>query len=357
VVAPVSATAWYLWTRAVDQYASYVGFSVRTEEMGSSIETLLGETQLSGSSSSDTDILFEYLQSQELVAEIDAQMDLRTIWSRADPAWDPIFSYHPRGTIEDLVSHWSRMVKIYYDSGTGLIDLRVLAFRPAEATDLAGLIYDKASERINQLSAIAREDAIRYAREELGLVEDELLQARLDLQAFRNRNGLIDPTADSATIQSGVISALESQLAEAKIELALVRETARANDPRIAQSERKIEVIERQIAEERSRLGLEAGEAQPGGGASVADLVGEYETLTVDLEFAQQAYTASRAAYDSARNEARRQSRYLAAHVNPTTAEKSEYPRRTTLLGLTALFLFLFWAIAVLVAYALRDRR
>ena len=55
--------------------------------------------------------------------------------------------------------------------------------------------------------------------------------------------------------------------------------------------------------------------------------------------------------------EARRKSRYLAAHVLPTTAETARFPERGMLLGLIALFLFLFWAIAVLVAYALKDRR
>ena len=85
--------------------------------------------------------------------------------------------------------------------------------------------------------------------------------------------------------------------------------------------------------------------------------MGEYEALSVDLEFAQEAYTAARVAYDTARNEARRQSRYLAAHITPTRAERAEYPQRFTIWGLTGLFLFMAWSIGVLVAYALKDRR
>ena len=92
-------------------------------------------------------------------------------------------------------------------------------------------------------------------------------------------------------------------------------------------------------------------------GSSVADMVGEYEALAADLEFAQQAYTGARATFDAARNEARRQSRYLTAHVRPTRAEASKFPDRWTILALMTLFLFLFWSVVVLVAYALRDRR
>lgn len=352
VALPASVTGWYLWERAVDQYASHVGFSVRTEEKGSAVELLGAVTDLSGSSSTDTDILYEFLQGQELVAAIDAKLDLRAIWSKADPAVDPVFAYHPPGTIEDLVDHWERMVKIYYDSGTGLLDLRVLAFDPEDATALANEIYARANARINELSAVAREDAIGYAREELTQAEDRLREARVAIQAFRNRTQIIDPTIQTQT-QSGLIGALETQLAEAQIERRLLEETARPNDPRIKQSELKIDVIRAQIAEERGKLGLEGVD----GTGSVADLVGEYEALAVDLEFAQQAYTAARATFDAARNEARRQSRYLAPHVKPTKAEQSKYPDRPLILGLITLFLFLSWSVVVLVAYALRDRR
>ncbi len=354
VLLPMGISAGYLWTRAVDQYASYVGFSVRTEEIGSAIELLGGVTELSGSSSSDTDILYKFLQGQELVANIDAELDLREMWSRADPAVDPIFAYEAPGTIEDLVAHWERKVAIYYDSGSGLLDLRVLAFAPRDAQAIAEAIFDKSSAMINELSTLAREDAIRYARDELDQAVVRLREARVALNAFRNRTQIVDPTIDTQS-QMGLLTNLEAQLADALIEVDLLRETTRSGDPRITQGELRVEVIERRIDEERRKMGL-------GGGSSdersvFADLVGEYETLAVDLEFAQQSYVAALAAFDAARNEARRQSRYLAAHIRPTLAERAEYPERGFLLGLITLFSFLAWSITALVAYSLRDRR
>ena len=64
-------------------------------------------------------------------------------------------------------------------------------------------------------------------------------------------------------------------------------------------------------------------------------MVGDYEALQVDLEFASTAYTQALAGLAAARAEARRQSRYLAPHVAPTLAEESLYPRRALLSGLT----------------------
>ncbi|MDJ0823601.1 MAG: capsule biosynthesis protein [Paracoccaceae bacterium] len=353
VVLPPVVASWYLWVRAADQYASTVAFSVRTEENVSAITSLLGPLDLSGSSTSDTDILYEFIQSQSLVASIDARLDLRAMWAKADPAIDPIFAYHPPGTIEDLVGHWERMVKIYYDSSTGLIELRALAFTPEDAQAIAREIYADSTVMINELSDIAREDAIRYARDELNHAVERLKSAREAVTTFRNRTQIVDPSIDVQG-QAGLLSTLNQQLAEALIELDLLKQTTRSNDPRVAQADRKIQVIEKRIAEEKQKLGLGDGQADVD---AFATLVGEFERLVVDREFAEQTYTAALASYDAAQAEARRQSRYLAAHIRPTLAEKSEYPQRLMILGTGTLFLFLIWSVVVLVAYSLRDRR
>ncbi|QBF34253.1 sugar transporter [Thalassococcus sp. S3] len=351
VFAPATATGVYLYGWAADQYASKMGFSVRREDAGSAMELFGGITDLSGSSSTDTDILYEYIQSQELVRAIDTRLDLRTIYSK--PENDPVFSFDPEEAIEDLVDYWGRMVRIFYDASTGLIELRVHAFTPQDSQDIAQAIFDESSAMINQISAIAREDTIRYAREELDVAVERLKQARERITEFRSRTQIVDPSADVQG-QVGLLNTLQQQLAEALIELDLISETARSGDPRIGQAERRIDVIQKRISEERQKFGV-GGEGP--GGEDYATLVAEFERLTVDREFAEQAYTAALSAYDAALAEARRKSRYLAAYVRPTLAETAEYPEREILLGLTTAFLLMAWAILILIYYSIRDRR
>lgn len=350
VATPSLLWATYLWTRAADQFASFVAFSVRTEETGSAIELLGGITEISGSSSSDTDILYDFLQSQALVRRLDDALGLRAIWSRVPAEVDPFFAYHAPGTIEDLVAHWRRMVQIGYDSATGLIDVRVLAFDPVDAQRIAGHLQAQSSEMINALSAVAREDAIGYARDEAERAEARLAAARVAMTAFRNRTQIVDPTIDTQG-QMGLVTNLQAQLAAAMIDLDMLRDTTRDSDPRVAQAERRISVIEARIEAERAVIGAD------GGGRAFADLVDEYERLAVDLAFAQEAYTAARAGYDLALSDAQRQSRYLAAHIEPTLAEAAQFPQRAMYWGLLTGFLLLSWLILVLVGYALRDRR
>lgn len=352
VVAPVLISAFYLWARAADQYASHLGFSVRTEESSSAIELLGGITELSGSSSSDTDILFAYLTSQELVRKMDEAVDLRAIWSKVSHTSDPIFAYDPPGTIEDLKDHWERKVTIVYDSGTGMLDLRILAFTPEDAHTIAQALLEECTAMINNLSAIAREDAVKYAREELEATVARVKESRRALTEFRNRTQIVDPAIDMQN-QMGLLTTLQGQMAESLIDLDLLQDTTRENDPRILQTQRRIEVIQERIDAERRKLGLGGGAVE---GEVFANLVGEYETLIVDREFTERSYTAALAAYDAAQAESRKQSRYLAAHVRPTLAEQPEYPERLKIVLLLALFTTLGWAIFVLVYYSLRDR-
>lgn len=355
VILPMAIVAWYLWVRAVDQYVSNLGFSVRSEEVAPAIDSVLGTMDVGGgSSTADTSVLYEFIQSQDMVVRVDETLDLRTLWSKADPDVDPYFSYDPPGSIEDLVSYWGRMVRVFLDSSSGLIDVQVRAFAPEDAQRIAERIFEESSDVINELSAIAQEDAIRYSRQELDQAVERLKNARSELTRFRNRTQIVDPSIDTQR-QAGLLSSLEQELSKNLIELDILRDTARANDPRIAQGERRVRVIEQRIAEERKKLGLGSEDAEEVG--AFADLVGEYESLSVDREFAEQAYLAALAAHDSAQAEARRKSRYIAPHIQPTLAEDPSYPRRLTILLGIGFFLFVVWAIIVLVGYSVKDRR
>ncbi|MBI1417258.1 MAG: hypothetical protein GC146_08560 [Limimaricola sp.] len=351
VLLPSLAAGLYLWRVAAPQYASTVGFSIRKEDAPSAVDLLGGFASVSGSSASDADMLYEFLRSQQLVTDIDAQVDLRQIWSR--PTGDPVFAYHAPGTVEDLLAYWRRMVAIRYESRTGLIEVRVLAFDPADARRIASAIFDKSTTMINDLNSSAREDAIRYARSELSTAVERLKQARQAVTAFRNANQMVDPSADIQS-QASLLGVLQNQLASAMIELDLLQGTVREGDLRMVQARRKVTAIEDRITAEKARTG--AGPTATGDGG-LATLVGDYERLSVDRDFAERSYVSALAAYDGAVADAQRKSRYLATYVAPTLAQKAEYPRRSVLLGGLAGFLFLSWSLAVLMIHSLRDRR
>lgn len=353
VILPTLIAAGYLWTRAEDRYVSTVGFSVRKEDSSPSLDVLGGLTQITGSTSAtDTDILYDFLRSEDIVARIDAAVDLRALFSKEWPN-DPFFAFDPSGTIEDLTNHWHRHVKVLHDSSTQLITLKVSAYTPEDALTIAKATFDESTRTINRLSDIAREDATRFARDELAATQERLTEARQALTAFRMRTQIVDPAADLEG-QMGILNSLQGGLAEALIELDTLRENANDSDQRVIQAEKRIEAIRARIAEERAKFG--ASNEGPAG-ESYAQLVAEYEKLASELEFDLAAYHSAQAAYDIALAEARRQSRYLAAHIEPNLAQASLVPNRPAWLLSIFGALLLGWSILLLIYYSVRDRR
>jgi capsular polysaccharide transport system permease protein len=354
VALPFAAATGYLFVRAAPQYHSEVAFSVRSEEVASASAGLLGAlTQIGSGGAPDAAILYEYIRSQEIAAAVDATLDLRSIWNRPGSGWqdgDPIFALGDDPTIEALRAEWLRMVTVSYDSAAGIIDVVARAFTPEDATAIAEAILAESSALVNDLAEQAREDAVRFAREELAEAEVNLAEMRARLAAFRREHSLVDPSADVAG-QSGLLNALNAELAQALVDRDVLTSYAAEGDQRVVQADRRISAITERIEDERSTLGV------TGVTGTLPEMVGRYEELSLDLEFANTAYTQALAGLAAARAEARRQSRYLAAHVSPTLATTPLYPRRLLLAGLAGLFLLLGWGTLMLVYYNVRDSR
>ncbi|MEP4194677.1 MAG: sugar transporter [Aliishimia sp.] len=348
VMAPVAVSGWYLYERAADQYASRVGFSVRKQEVDSPVDLLGGLGALSGSTTLDTDILYEFIQSQDMVELIDAKLNLRAVYSKPDN--DPIFSFEPNAPIEELVAYWRDMVAVYYDSGTGLIDLRVRAFETEDAVQIAEETLKQASLMINRLSAVAREDSTRYARTELDQAVIRLKIARQKLTQFRVQENIVDPEAD-VQVQMSLLGSMQQQLAESLIELDLLLENTREGDTRVSNLRRRVDIIQQRIESERQKFGI-GGD----GNQAFSTLIAEFEALSVDLEFAQTSYLSALTGYNTAIRQAQQQSRYLATYLKPTRPQSAEFPQRLILLGMISLFAFLIWSLLTLVYYSVKDR-
>ena len=352
VLLPSAVWGWYLWNRAADQYTSTVGFSVRREEGAAPIDMfggIFGGT--ASSTASDTDILYEFIRSPDLVARTDKALDLRGKFSAGWPR-DFVFAFDPSGTIEDLTDYWHRQVKIYYDDSSGIITVRVSAFSPADAKAIADTIFAESEKVVNGLSEQARVDATKQAAAELEKARGVLTEARQAMTAFRVRTRIVDPTVDLGA-QMTVMTALQGQLAEAQVALDTLRQNARAKDQRVIQAEKRVAALQGQIEAERDKFG---GEDSPEG-ENYAQLMADYERLKVDLEFAEGAHQTARVGYESALATAQRQTRYLAAHIAPTEAQRSLEPDRPWLLAMGAGLAFVLWSIMILVYYSVRDRR
>ena len=284
MLAPLAATVGYLYTRAADRYPF----------RGRLLDPLRGgrrgggradrRAHLIGSgSASDADILYEYVRSQGIVEAIDAELDLRAIWSRAEG--DPVFTVAPDAPIEALVAHWRRMVDVAFESAAGIIHVaRPGLHARGRAGDRPGDPREvrRAGERALRTGA-RRRGALRPARSS-PRPRRTCAAMRARLSEFRRANRIVDPSGDVAG-QAGLLNALQAELAQALVERDVLLSFVGEDDQRVIQADRRITAVEGRIEAERASLGVSGAQG------ALPEVVGRYEELLVDLEFANTAYT------------------------------------------------------------------
>ncbi|SDW83761.1 capsular polysaccharide transport system permease protein [Albimonas donghaensis] len=361
VAAPATLAGWYLNVVAADQYASQVSFAVRSLDstLPSPVTELFGGA--SDSTAGDSQMLFEYLQSQPLVELIGERVDLDEVYNRPEADW--LFSLGHDRTVEERVAYWNRAATVSYDTSSGIIYVEVRAFRPGDAKALAEAALAESELLINGLSTGARQDAIRFAQVDLVEAEARIRTARVALQAFRSGQGTADISGD-ITQQMQLIGQLRGRRAEAQAEYDSRKGLLGRDSPTLSALRRRVESLDAQIAEAEARIstlpeaqGAGSGERLPGlARDTLAEAAGAQEELQVELELATQMYVAAQSSLEAARADARRAQRYLATHIQPTLSEEPEYPLRITWTLAIFVTLLLAWSILQLIVGSIRDR-
>lgn len=354
VVAPFVAVAYYLEEHATPQYASTVGFTVRTNEMqGPALRPGAAAQLTITRSETDADILNEFIASQALAERLLERSDLRAHYAQTYEM-DPVFALHPDATVGQFLGYWQRNVQVNYDRASALMQVRVRAFDPETAASITRAILEESQILLNTLNNALHADTIRFAEDELERVTQRLVRARSDLANFRSQTQFLDPTSDLEG-RLGVLANLQEQLAEALVDYDLrSANTSNMADARLRQLRQRVEAIQGRIDEERAVFIVQ----EPGAnGPDYTDVMTEHEDLVAARELAETNHRLSVAALDTARTNAARQSRYLAVYIEPTTPDGPEFPRNSMILAQAALFLLIAWSILALIVYSVRDRQ
>lgn len=354
VFLPVTIVSWYALGLAADRYASRAAFSIRASETSPPQDLAGLIAGPAGVAAVDAQILYDFLHSQDIVRRIARRLDLADIFS-ATPT-DPIFNLSPGQPIEDVVWHWTRMVDVGLDPSSGILTVEARAFTPIDAQRITSAIIEESAALANRLSDKARRRLVDATGREVEESEQRLRAIRLKLRRFRDGTQNVDPT-QSATATLGLVSELEGELARARVQLAELAGVLSAEAPQVRTLRRRIATLETRIAEERTRLGRGAQPSEASETDPLSTVVGRYEELLVDREFAEQAYTLALAAHQQALTEARRLHRHLAIHIEPTLSERAEYPVRGLWIAIALIVCLAGWAMLHLVMANIAERR
>ncbi|GAB2206655.1 capsule polysaccharide transporter [Roseibium sp. ROS1] len=357
VALPSAAFSVYMFFWASDQYHSTTAFAVRSSNPVAATD-ILGMVMGSGSSESTTSnsyIVTDYIQSQAILEDLPQEIDLDAIFNRESS--DFLFSMGSDLPIEDRLNYWNDMVDVSFDSTSSVIYVEVRTFRPEDSVVIAEAVLDHSEILVNKLSEANRRQTVRYAEEAVARAEARLKAIRKQMLTYRQETQEVDPEAN-AEIAAEMIARLDQERASREAEKATLTSYLDDDSPRIRMLDQQIAALQGEIASVRKRLGT--GGSASGESEDLRDnlslRLADYSELAVEEEFAQKLYVTSLASLERARQEADNNSLYLATFIRPTLSEDAQYPGR--FLYSLALFLVLagLWSVVVLLYYNVRDR-
>ena len=349
VLLPIAIVAVYLFTIAADQYVSEFRFSLNSIDPPrlDPLSLLAGNVSHSPAGS-ESQIVVQYMTSRAVIDQLDAALDLHRMFSPPEADW---WSRLPRPTsIEGLVQYWRGQVDPFYDPANGTVVVRVRAFTPAEALQLAQAIVAASEQLVNDLSTRARHDALRNGESEVTHAETRLKAVLGEIRAFRDREGLIDP-AKTAEVSGTIAARLKDELVRANAELSTLKSYMQDDAPSVKVLKARIRSLEGQ----QRVVARDLTDRDPNRDDTLSRQLGSYEQLESERRFAEAAYQHALHGLDQARANADRQQVYIASFVPPSLPEEALYPRRWRSLAVVALIAFAVWAIGGLAVQSIRD--
>jgi len=346
IALPTLLAAFYYGLIAADQYQTEAMISVRSSRSGGVMPSLGGLLSVGGviASGLETDAVAQFVASHDAVSALDKELDLRTVFRRPEADW--IARLTSNATLEQLVSYYNGMVEAAFDLETGTATIKVKAFRPEDARNIAAALIKQSEALVNSLNKRAEDDALELARSELARATQTLSIARQRLRDFRLKHGDIDPEKSSSAIGE-IIASIEQEKAETAIALGQLESYMNSSSPQVEALRKKKDALDAQISREQKRL--------TGEGGAMTNVLAEYEALRLDHELANRGYTSAIASLEAARIEAMKKRSYVVQIVAPHVPEEAEFPRRFRSVFFVFVGCSLLYGIGRLLVSGVRD--
>jgi capsular polysaccharide transport system permease protein len=349
VVVPTAIGVLYFGFLAEDVYISESRFVVRSPDkpQRTGIGMILGSAGFANASE-EVRSAQGFILSRDGLQTLNADGFAEKAWGSSEVSifnrFDPLGW---SGSFEDLYKYYFDKVDASYDSETAITTLTVRAFKPRDAQIMNARLLERAETLVNQLNVRGSEDLIRYAEREAAEARAAASKAALELAAYRNQAGVIDPERQ-ATVQLQMISKLQDELIGARMQVLQLSAVASQN-PQIPLLKVRVTGLEREIAKQ---LGQIAGNE-----GSLSEAAAQYQRLQVQREFADQQLALSLAALQEARNEARRQRAYVERVAQPSLPDAALEPRRVRGMLSVLIVGLLTWGVFSMLLAGVREHR
>ncbi|MBV9993094.1 MAG: hypothetical protein JOZ72_17595 [Alphaproteobacteria bacterium] len=164
LVAILSSVYYFVFAESL--YDSQVIISIQNKgSSGAGVSSLLSSAIGSSGSSSQSQQIYEYIQSMDMLKILDKKYHLRQLYS--DSGRNPFWRLWFPNTDEDFLWFYQQMVELDSQSDVGIMTIDVLDYDRTRAHAIAQDIIAESEKFINSINATMQAQTMKLARNEL----------------------------------------------------------------------------------------------------------------------------------------------------------------------------------------------
>jgi capsular polysaccharide transport system permease protein len=299
------------------------------------------------SSAEDALYLKEYINSPDMLAALDKQLNFHEAFSHS--GLDFLNHLGKEETAERFLQYYRDRISVSYDDKTGLLDIQTQGFSPEFALKFNHAVLKESERFINELSHRIARDQLSFAEEEMQKARARLNASKADLLSYQNSTNMLDPEAQ-ALAATTLINTLVGQKIQMEADLRNLLTYLRDDAPQVVSAQNAIKSLQAQIDDEKSKVTAPQGH-------KLNRMAVDFEEIKSKVEFDTELYKLALTSIEKTRVEAARKLKVLSVISSPQQPQESTFPNYPYLIACWLLVCCLLFGTLKLLLAVIEDHR
>lgn len=338
----VAAAIIYLWCFTQNRFVSAADFKISSQDSSSAAAGIvsLALPGLTDSGSMDSQVAIGYINSTDLLLQLEKEKEFNLVEHYSSPSRDLIFRLAPNASLEDRLKYYRNRIYAHFDKDTGLTELTVDTFNPELSQKIAKYILKKSEVFMNTINQSIADQQLSFVRSEVDRTTKQVDDLNKELITLQNAHNFITPDeVISASLKA--VETLRMQHLQAEAELSsLLRDSP--NSPRI-------ETVRSQLRSLSELIDIESAKLSGSDRDRLNQLLIQFNELKAKFDFAISLRAGALAMLEKTRSSTIAQSRFFSVIQNPYLPQDVAIPQRPyatiTILVLGVLLFLIFRAL------------
>ncbi|MEO5715022.1 MAG: hypothetical protein ABIT37_16205 [Luteolibacter sp.] len=318
--AALAAAIAYLWLFTQDRYVTNAEFKVSKQDTTGGMASGLAQLALPGlsdSGSMDSQITIGYIDSADLLLELEKEFHLAEHYSSSPR--DLVFRLSKDANLEERLKYYRDRISAHFDPTSGMTVISVDTFTPQLSKDIAESLLKKAEAFINVINQNIADQQLSFVRSEVERTAKTVESVNKELLTLQNEHNFISP--------SEVISASLKTVQEMRIEL-LKAEAELSSILRDSPNSPRIDTIRSRTRSLNELIDIETAKLSGPEKDRLNQLLVQFKQLELRLEFATRLRAGAEMMLEKNRVDASSRSRFFTVIQKPYLPEDVAIPRR-----------------------------